>query len=264
MECDGCRLCEGETVVFIDRKQREYVAQLRTGQDTNIRGGRIAHTGIIGGLVGVRATSSTGERFMVLRPTLAQFIMNMPRTGQIIYPKDIAIILLWADVFPGARVVEGGIGSGAMAMALVRAVTSSGRVFSYETREDVMRRAEKNITQFLGVSSALELRLGDIYAGIQETEIDRVILDVPEPWDVVTHASAALKPGGLLVSYVPTIIQVRHLVDTLQHTSSFCCEQAIEVLVRPWNVEGMSVRPVHRMVAHTGFIVSARCQGLST
>jgi tRNA (adenine57-N1/adenine58-N1)-methyltransferase len=195
-------------------------------------------------------------------PTLAQFVMHMQRTGQIIYPKDMAVILVWADVFPGARVVEGGTGSGAMTMALARAVGSEGQVFSYEVREDVARRAEKNVIRFLGKTGQVMFRSADIYAGIQETGVDRIILDVPEPWNVVEHACIALKPGGLLASYLPTILQVRRLVDTLQNSPSFCCEQTIEVLIRPWNVDGMSVRPVHRMVAHTGFIVTACCREL--
>ncbi|MBC7190518.1 tRNA (adenine-N1)-methyltransferase [Candidatus Aerophobetes bacterium] len=213
---------------------------------------------MIGKEEGAEVISSTGERFHVFRPGLSEFVLEMPRKGQIIYPKDIAVIVMWADIFPGARVIEGGIGSGALTMALLRAVGQEGMVVSYEVREDFARQALFNIESFLGKVENLKVKLKDIYQGIDEKDFDRVVLDVPEPWRVVPHLNSALRKGGFFLSYLPTIIQVKKLVDTMRESGIFARIEIIEVLMRPWNVEGMSVRPVHRMVAHTGFMVVGR------
>jgi len=249
---------EGDNIILVDRKNREYYFKLASGKLIDLRGGKISHDEIIGRQEGSKITSSVGETFFVLRPTLSQFILNMPRKGQIIYPKDIGIILIWADVFPGAKVIEGGIGFGALTMALLRAVGPQGKVISYEVRGDFAGQAKENIENFMGKVDNLKIKLGDIYQGIEEREVDRIIVDVPEPWRVVPHAAKALKKGGIFLSYLPTIIQVRKVVEEIRSSREFTEVQIIEVLLRPWNVDGMSVRPAHRMVAHTGFITVAR------
>ena len=183
----------------------------------------------------------------------------MPRGAQIIYPKDIAVILLWADIYPGAAVLEAGIGSGALTMGLLRAVGETGRVISYEIREDFLQRAEKNIGLYFGkLPPNLLTRLQDIYEGIEERGQDRIVLDLPEPWRLVGSAGDALRPGGILLSYLPTILQSSQLTEALHRDGRFSQIETIETLLRSWHIEGMSVRPDHRMVAHTGFITTAR------
>lgn len=249
---------EGEDVILIDRKERMYLITLKLGQITDLRGGFIPHSSLIGKREGSIVTSSRGEKFFVFRPTLPQFILKMPRKGQIIYPKDISLILFLGDIFPGAVVVEGGIGSGALTLSLLEKVGEKGKVISYEIREDFALQAKENIKRFLGEKKNFFLKLKDIYKGIEEKKVDRIILDLPEPWKVVKSAGEALLPGGIFLSYLPTIIQVREFVENLRETALFTGIEVIESLLRPWNVEGLSVRPCHRMVAHTGFIVLTR------
>jgi len=182
----------------------------------------------------------------------------MPRGAQVIYPKDLAVLVLWGDVYPGATVLEAGTGSGALTMTLLRAVGPAGRVISYEIREDFARQAMRNLERFFGGADTLTLRAQDIYDGIPDSPVDRLFLDLPEPWRVAPHAAAALRPGGVWVSYVPTVPQAQQTVETLRAHGGFANLETIEALIRPWNIEGQSVRPAHRMVAHTGFITTAR------
>jgi tRNA (adenine57-N1/adenine58-N1)-methyltransferase len=176
----------------------------------------------------------------------------------VIYPKDLGVIVQWADIYPGARVFEAGTGSGALTMALLRAVGERGHVFSYEAREDFTRTAMKNIERYLGPCGNLTVRQKDAYEGIEETELDRLILDLPEPWRVVPHAVSALRSGGIYLSYVPTIPQVMQTTDALHRAAVFSMIQTFETLLRTWNIAGRSVRPDHRMVAHSGFLTVAR------
>jgi len=221
--------------------------------------GHLSHDQIIGGEEGMRLRTSLGTELMVFRPTLADYLLEMPRQTQIIYPKDLGYILVAGDIYPGARVLEAGIGSGALTLALLRAVGEDGQVISYEVREDVAEQAIRNIESFLGYRpSNLTLRFKDIYGGIEEEELDRVILDVPEPWQAVASAGEALRPGGLFLSYLPTVLQIHELVQSLKESRRFDLIEVAEILVRPWHVEKRSVRPEHRMVAHTGFITTTR------
>lgn len=213
---------------------------------------------MIGREEGLTVETSRGERVLVLRPTLAEFVLEMPRGAQVIYPKDLAMMVLWGDVYPGATVVEAGTGSGALTMALLRAVGPAGRVFSYEIREDFARQARRNIARLLGEPETLTLRAHDIYDGIPDAPADRLFLDLPEPWRVVPHAAAALRPGGVWVSYVPTVPQAAQTVETLRAAAAFAMMETLETLLRSWNIDGLSVRPAHRMVAHTGFVTTAR------
>lgn len=251
-------LREGEAIMLLDRKDREYLARLEPGRPISIRGGRIAVADIIARDEGTAVRSSLNEPFLVFRPSLPQLIPNLPRSAQVIYPKDIGPILIWADLFPGARVVEAGVGAGALSMALLRAIGDEGRLVSYEVREDFAELAQRNVARFFGPAPNWTVKIGDVTAALAETDIDRVVLDLPEPWAVIDAAWRALRPGGILLCYLPTVLQVKALVDGLRDDNRFACIETSESLMRFWHFKGMSARPQHRMVAHTGFITSAR------
>jgi len=197
---------------------------------------------------------SNSARYLVLRPTLADVVIGMPRGAQVIYPKDLGAILIAADIFPGARVLEAGVGSGALSMAMLRA---GAHVTGYELRPDFAERARANVAAFLGPDQPYDVVERDIYLGIEDEGLDRIVLDLPEPWQVVDHASRALAPGGILLAYLPTINQTAELRGALAR-SGFAMAETFEILRRTWHIEGRSVRPDHRMVAHTGFVTSAR------
>lgn len=231
---------------------------MRAGAASNLRGGRLIHDQILGTAEGQVVTTSRGERVLVVRPTLAEFVLEMPRGAQIIYPKDLSAILLAADIYPGAVALEAGTGSGALTMTLLQAVGPTGRVYSYEVRPEFAKRAAQNIETYLGTTDHLVMRSQDIYEGIPDAPLDRMVLDVPEPWRVVGHAAEALRPGGILLVYLPTVPQVAQTVEALRQSRRFALIESSETLLRPWNIEGASVRPAHRMVAHTGFLTTAR------
>ena len=249
----------GEQVLLIDTKKRRYLLTLTEGKEFHSHSGLVAHDAMIGAEEGTTFRSTHGMHYTVIRPTLSDFILKMPRGAQVIYPKDIGPILLQADIHPGVRVLESGVGSGALSMGMLRA---GADIVGYELREDFASRAVKNVTSFLGeeVSDRYRVEIRDVYEGIDETDLDRVVLDLPEPWQVVKHAERALHPGGILLAYTPQITQASQLRETLA-TSAFGMAETIEVLHRGWHIEGASVRPDHRMVAHTGFLTSARLLG---
>jgi tRNA (adenine57-N1/adenine58-N1)-methyltransferase len=246
----------GDLVQFLDPKGRRYQATLRPGGQFHTQSGFVEHDDVIGLSDGATVRSSRGQSFVVLRPTLADFVFKMPRGAQVIYPKDLGPILLLADVGPGDRVLESGVGSGALSMALLR---SGADVVGYEVREDFAERARANVERFLGdsVGDRYRVELRDTYDGIDERDLDRVVLDLPEPWRVVPHAATALRPGGILLAYTPSIVQVVQFRESLE-PATFTQVETIEVLHRSWHVEPPSVRPDHRMVAHTGFLTVAR------
>lgn len=251
-------LGEGEAVIFFDRKEREYLRRLERDKKISIRGGRISVEEIIGQEEGGIVRSSMNEAFFVFRPTLAQLIPNLPRQAQVIYPKDIGTVLLWADIFPGSRVVEAGVGPGALTLALLRAVGPKGRLISYEVREDFAKMARDNISHYYGPAEHWTLRVEDIAVGLDETDVDRIILDLPEPWQLIEGAWRSLRSGGILLSFLPTVLQVKSLVDALRGHGGFTLIETMETLMRFWHIKGLSMRPQHRMVAHTGFITVAR------
>lgn len=248
----------GETVVMVDSKQRLYLTTLKAGGKYSFHGGTVSFDAIIGREEGVVLQSSHSSPLAVFRPSLAQYILKMPRGAQVIYPKDLGTIVIAADIFPGAVVFEAGTGSGALTMTLLRAVGPGGRVISEEIREDFARRAAANIRQFMGEVPNLELRIHDVYEGIDVQDVDRIVFDLSEPWRIVAGAAKALRPGGYLASYLPTVLQIKQLVDALHHQREFCLIETVEVLERHWHVADLSIRPEHRMVAHTGFLVVAR------
>jgi len=247
----------GDRVLLVDSKARRYLITLVEGASFSTHAGTLPHADLIGRDEGILVRTSHGARLRAVRPTLRDYILKMPRGAQVIYPKDIGPILVLADIFPGARLLEAGVGSGALSMALLRAVGTEGSVVGYEIREDFAARAAKNVESFLGPNQPYRVEIRDVYEGIEETGLDRIVLDLPEPWRVVKHATVALRPGGILVSYVPTIGQVARLREELED-SPFGLAESLEVLQRTWHVEGQSVRPDHRMVAHTGFLTAAR------
>lgn len=246
----------GERVLLIDTKARRYLVTLAAGGEFHSHAGFVPHDDLIGADEGGTVLSTRRARYQVVRPTLADFILKMPRGAQVIYPKDLGPILMLADIFPGARVLESGVGSGALSMTLLRA---GAHVTGYEVRDDFANRARHNVADFLGPSAAerYQVELRDCYEGIDATGLDRVVLDLPEPWQVVPHAERALRPGGLIVAYTPSIMQVAQLREALA-ASRFAMAETLEVLNRGWYVEGQAVRPDHRMVAHTAFLTTAR------
>jgi tRNA (adenine57-N1/adenine58-N1)-methyltransferase len=250
----------GERVLLIDQRDRRYLVKaLVPGELWHSHGGAIEHDRIIGRPEGTRVRTSSGMVFTVFRPTLADFVLKMPRGAQVVYPKDLGAILVWADVYPGARVLEAGTGSGAVTIALCRAVGADGRVVSYEVREDFHGTAAVNVEAFFGKRPPqLDLRLGDVAeAGGGRERFDRVVLDLPEPWPLLESIDAVLDPGGVVCGYLPTTIQVQELVLSMQR-AGYEQIDTFEVLHRSWHVTARSVRPDHRMVAHTGFITVGR------
>ena len=224
------------------------------GATFHTHAGTLAHDDLIGWPEGSRVTGSTGREFLVVRPTLSDLVLKMPRGAQVIYPKDLGAILLAADVGPGQRILEAGVGSGALSMAVLRAGAS---VIGYELREDFAARARSNVEAFLPEAD-YEVEIRDVTEGIDETELDRILLDMPEPWRVVEPAQGALRPGGILLAYLPTINQTAELRQALEEGGGFGLAETVEILRRTWHVEPRSIRPDHRMVAHTGFLTSAR------
>jgi tRNA (adenine57-N1/adenine58-N1)-methyltransferase len=253
-------LKDGERIHLVDKKGRQYAFTLKAGEVFQYSGETLPHDALIGRPDGSLVTLSRGKRMLALRPTLSEYVLKMPRGAQVIYPKDLAMITIWADVYPGSRVFEAGTGSGALTMALLRAVGDRGRVVTYEVREEFARTAMKNIERYLGQIATLTLRRRDVYEGIDPADgpFDRVVLDLPEPWRVVPHAATVLDTGGVYLSYVPTVPQVVQTVEALERAAVFGLIETFETLLRTWNVQGRSVRPDHRMVAHSGFITVAR------
>jgi tRNA (adenine57-N1/adenine58-N1)-methyltransferase len=249
----------GERVLLIDQRERTYLVTLEAGAIYHTHGGTLAHDDVIGSPEGTRVETARGMVLVAYRPRFADYVMKMPRGAQVVYPKDLGPIVLDADVFPGARVLEAGTGSGALTIALVRAVGDEGRVVSYELRPEHHERARANIEGFFGkVPDRLDLRVGDVAeAGSGEDRFDRLILDVPEPWAPLTAVRPALVPGAVLCAYLPTTVQVQQLVLALPE-AGFHHLETFEVMKRSWHVTGRSVRPDHRMVGHTGFLTLAR------
>ena len=251
----------GDLALLIDRKSRRYMITLAEGETYHCHLGRLQHDQLIGNSIGGWYRTDKSHTLLAVRPTLGDFVRQMPRGPQIIYPKDLGNIVNFADIFPGATVIEGGLGSGALTAALLRAVGNTGRVINYEIDESVLPKAMRNIERVTPDTSNLEVKIGDIYQGIAERDVDRVILDVPEPWQAIPGIGDALAMGGILLSFVPTILQVQRLVLALEEDGRFQMVESLETLLRTWHVTERSVRPDHRMIAHSGFLTTAvRCQ----
>lgn len=249
----------GDKVLLIDGKQRRYLITLADTAEFHSHAGYVPHAEIIGQREGTVLKSTRGASYTALRPTLEDFVLEMPRGAQVIYPKDLAPICMLADIGPGMRVLESGVGSGALSMTMLRWGAS---IVGYEIRDDFLNRARANVRAFLGEDalSRYDLHLRDCYEGIGETGLDRVVLDLPEPWRVVPHAVEALRPGGILVAYTPSIMQASQTREAMANRA-WIGTRTLEVLHRGWYVEGQAVRPDHRMVAHTGFLTVGRFLG---
>ena len=255
----------GDSVLLLDRKGRRYLVTLADEQVFHSHLGRLYHSQLIDQSVGGWYRTDRGHTVLAVRPTLGDFVRHMPRGPQIIYPKDLGNIINLADIFPGATVIEGGLGSGSLTSALLRAVGADGRVITYEIDEAVVPRALLNIDKVIPDRSNLTVTVADIYQGIEERGVDRVVLDVPEPWQAVATTGDALVMGGIMLSFLPTILQVHQLVMELNQDSRFQLVETVETLLRPWHVTQRSVRPAHRMVAHSGFLTTAvRCEARAT
>lgn len=253
----------GEWVRLTDSKGRRHNICLEAGRRFFTNRGSIDHDDLIGRPEGFTIVSSAGGEYLVFRPLLNEFVVSMPRGAAVVYPKDAAQILAMADVFPGARVVEAGVGSGALTCSLLRAVGPDGRVASYERREEFAEVATRNVTQwFGGKHPAWHLTVGDLVEALPEGEppgsVDRVILDMLAPWDCVGVAADALVPGGVLCVYVATTTQLGRVVETIRSHGGFTEPKPWETLVRDWHVEGLAIRPGHKMIGHTGFLVTTR------
>jgi tRNA (adenine57-N1/adenine58-N1)-methyltransferase len=250
----------GDRVQLTDPKGRRYTLTLEEGGQYHTHRGGLAHDDLIGKPEGSVVVSPVGTPYLALRPLLADYVLSMPRGAQVIYPKDAAQILMWGDVFPGARVLEAGAGSGALTCSLLQAVGPPGMVISYEIRDDHLHHARRNVETFFGqVPPNWVLRSGDLngHDGAAEPA-DRVVLDMLAPWECLDTVRAALVPGGVLVGYVATTTQLSRLTEALREQQCWTEPQAWESLVRPWHVVGLAVRPEHRMIGHTAFLVTAR------
>ena len=256
---EGADFQDGEQILLIDQRGKRHLIFLRKSETFHSDRGWVPHDAIIGQPEGSWVRSSMGLRYITVRPTLADYVLEMPRGAQVIYPKDLATILFWADIYPGCRVLEAGMGSGALTLTLLRAVGPDGRVITYEQREEFARRALANIHTRAGEVTNLTVRLRPVEEGLaEEGPVDRVVLDLPEPWRLIGQLPRVLRPGGIFLSYVPTIIQSHQTTEALRHDRHWSLVETFETLFRPWNIDGQSVRPFHRMVAHTGFITVAR------
>jgi tRNA (adenine57-N1/adenine58-N1)-methyltransferase len=248
----------GDRVQLTDAKGRHYTMLLAPGAEFHTHRGIIALDDVIGVPEGSVVKSTSGDQFLVLRPLLVDYVMSMPRGAQVIYPKDAAQIVHEGDIFPGARVLEAGAGSGAMTCSLLRAVGPGGQVISYEIREDHAEHAERNVTTFFGAKpDNWELVTADV-VGYGGPQVDRVVLDMLAPWDVLDAVSTALVAGGVLVVYVATVTQLSRTVEALREQQCWTEPRAWETLQRFWDAVGLAVRPQHSMRGHTAFLISAR------
>ena len=257
----------GELALLLDPQGNRYLVRLAEGETLHHHLGAVRHADVIGRSDGAVVRSNQGARFAAVRPRLVDYVFEMPRRSGIVYPKDAAQLLAWGDIGPGLRVAEAGVGSGALTLALLRAVGERGLVIGYEQRGDFIELALRNVRAFAegGSSSSPGPGLGnflvrerDVYEGLIDTDLDRVVLDLPEPWRVVAHLPGALRPGGWLCAYTPSIIQAAQLVEAIRAAQRFAQVETQEVLLRGWHIQGAAVRPEQQMVGHTGFLTVAR------
>jgi tRNA (adenine57-N1/adenine58-N1)-methyltransferase catalytic subunit len=244
--------------LLIDRVGRHYLTRLRARGEFHCHHGVLPYEQILGKDPGTRLETNLGRPLWVFAPRLQDYLMEMPRSATIIYPKDMGILLLWGDIFPGARVLEAGAGSGAMAMTLLRAIGPTGSLITYEIRADMIERSRSNVEKLVGPQPNWILREQDVYEGISDGPFDRVVLDVPEPGLVAPHAADTLVPGGICCSYVPNVPQVQATVEAYRQTGRFVDIETYEAILRPWIVRGPSARPAHATIGHTGFLTFAR------
>ncbi|WP_298039454.1 tRNA (adenine-N1)-methyltransferase [uncultured Microbacterium sp.] len=254
---------EGDRVQLTGPKNRLHTITLTADGEMHTHHGVLFHRDVIGLPDGSVVTNTSGHEYLALRPLLRDFAMSMPRGAAIVYPKDAAQIVMQADIFPGATVVEAGVGSGALSLSLLRAVGPAGTLVSFERREDFAEVAKANVETFFGETpDTWEVVVGDLLEALPEKQaagsVDRVVLDMLAPWEVMDVVAEALTPGGVVLCYIATATQLSRVAEYIRGTGLFTDPDASETMVRGWHVEGLSVRPDHRMVAHTGFLLTAR------
>jgi tRNA (adenine57-N1/adenine58-N1)-methyltransferase len=256
----GSPFSPGELALLVDPQGNQHLLRLSEGDTLHHHLGAVRHADVIGRFNGALIRSNQGARFVAVRPRLVDYVLSMPRRSGIVYPKDAAQLVAWADIRPGSRVLEAGVGSGALTLALLRAVGERGQVIGYEQRADFIDLALSNIRGFADGSGAgnLLVRERDVYTGLVDAELDRVVLDLAEPWRVLPHLPGALRQGGWLCAYTPSIVQAAQLVDELRQADQYAQVETQEVLLRGWHIQGSAVRPEQQMVGHTGFLTLAR------
>jgi tRNA (adenine57-N1/adenine58-N1)-methyltransferase len=248
----------GDRVQLTDPKGRMHTIVLEPGKVFHTHRGALPHDDLIGQPEGSVVTSAGGTAYLALRPLLSDYVLSMPRGAQVIYPKDAGQIIAMGDIFPGAKVLEAGAGSGALACSLLRAIGNHGELHSYEVRPEFAEIARRNVEAFLGESpKTWTLTVGDV-ADCTETGFDRIVLDLLAPWEMLDVVDRALVPGGVLIGYVATTPQMSELVEGVRSRGGYTEPRAFETLVRDWHVDGLAVRPDHRMIGHTAFLITAR------
>ena len=247
---------DGDLVELVGLRHKHFIITLKAGTKFETHRGVIQHDDLIGKAWGTQVFSHLGAPFFLLQPSLADLLTDLPRSTQILYPKDIGFILVTMGIGPGKKIIEAGTGSGSMTIAMAYAVGAEGRVVSYEIRPDMQNLAKKNLER-VGLASHVDFKLRDIQSGFDETDGDAFFLDLPNPYDYIPQVRAALKPGGFLCSLLPTVNQVEQLLVALRR-ERFAFIEVCEILVRYYKAEPNRLRPTDRMVAHTGFLIFAR------
>ena len=253
----------GDRIQLTDNKGRQYSFNLTPGKEFHTHQGFIKHEDLIGlpegSVVSINSTTGVAQKFMAFKPLLTDYVLTMPRSATIVYPKDAALIIGFADIFPGAKVLEAGVGSGALTLSLLRAVGSEGLVHSVERREEFATNAKSNVEHYFnGLPENWNLTIGSLQDETFDIKFDRVVLDMLSPWECIDLAANVLVPGGVYMAYVATTTQLSNVAEGLKSDGRFTEPESFESLVRPWHHEGLAVRPEHRMIAHTGFLIFAR------
>ena len=258
-ELNRAPFAAGDIVVLHDRRRRRYRIPLRAGGRYSSHLGAVDHDAIIGQHEGFVIRTNRGHNLTALRPTFRERVMDLPRQSQVVYPKDLGALLMWLDLYPGAHVIECGLGSGAASSAILRAVGATGSLVSYEVRGEIVGPAKANIRKLVGEHHNHTVVVADAYeAGFAERDVDRVLLDLAEPWRLADAAAATLRLGGVVAAFMPTVLQVHQMGMALSTDARWRLIETVELIERPWHVTDVSVRPEHRMVGHTGFIMTAR------
>lgn len=254
---------EGDRIQLTDNKGRQYSFTIQSGKEFHTHQGFIKHDDLIGtpegSVVSINSTTGVIQKFMAFKPLLTDYVLTMPRSATIVYPKDAALIVGFADIFPGAKVLEAGVGSGALTLSLLRAVGNDGFVHSVERREEFAANAKSNVSHyFKGAPKNWQLTVGNLEEQVFTEKFDRVILDMLTPWECIDIAANVLVPGGVYMAYVATTTQLSNVAEGLKSDGRFTEPESFESLIRPWHHEGLAVRPEHRMIAHTGFLIYSR------
>lgn len=250
---------EGDRIQLTDPKGKMYTFTITPGKEWHTHKGWIVHNDLIGLPEGSVVSTSAGLKFTAFKPLLGDFVLSMPRGATIVYPKDAAMIVGVADVFPGAKVIEAGVGSGALSISLLRAIGAEGKLSSFERREDFAEIARENVRTYFGeLPPQWSLSVGSLQESTTDKKYDRVILDMLAPWECISFASEVLRPGGVFLAYVATTTQLSATAEALKENGSFTEPLSSETIVRDWHHEGLAVRPMQRMIGHTGFLIVSR------